>query len=153
MIEKGEKREEYRENKLYWCKRLYVNGDWKSQTFRPFKHVTFSCGYTRRSMTFEVKGILKTFGKPEWGAPQDKMVFAIVLGNRIDNPSTEQIQEKFRVVVKYENGEKFSTTTDDNGMPLTEDTCMSELEYWAGEKTRDESIEWVAAYHGSKRIG
>ncbi len=84
MIESGYKTEEYRENKLYWCKRLYKNGDWKTEEFKPYTHVTFSYGYTKRRMTFEIKKILKSFGKEKWGAPKDKIVFVIVLGKRIN---------------------------------------------------------------------
>lgn len=84
MIESGVKTEEYRENKLYWCKRLYKNGDRTTQEFKPYTHVTFSYGYTKRRMTFEINKILLSFGKTEWGAPIDKMVFLISLGKRIN---------------------------------------------------------------------
>lgn len=43
MIERGEKREEYREMKPYWQKRLTGRID----------AVSFSYGYTKRRMTFE----------------------------------------------------------------------------------------------------
>lgn len=152
MIESGEKPEEYRENKLYWCKRLYVNGDWKTETFRPFKFVTFSYGYTSRRMTFDVKKILKKFGNPKWGAPEDKLVFAIVLGNRIDTKE-EAKQERYRVVVKYDNGETETITKDDGGYPLDEDSGMAELEYWNGEKHFNHDIVWAALYRGNRRIG
>lgn len=82
MIDSGEKPEEYRENKLYWCKRLYKNGDRTTQEFKPYTHVTFSYGYTKRRMTFEIKKILLAFGKTEWGAPSNKLVFTIQLGKR-----------------------------------------------------------------------
>ena len=82
MIEGGEKPEEYRENKPYWCKRLYKNGDRTIQEFKPYTHVTFSYGYTKRRMTFEIKNILLSFGNIEWGAPSDKLVFTIKLGKR-----------------------------------------------------------------------
>lgn len=83
MIESGEKPEEYRENKLYWCKRLYKDGDWRTGEFKPYTHVVFSYGYTRQRMTWQIKKILKTFGKPEWGAPEGKMMLTIRLGERV----------------------------------------------------------------------
>lgn len=84
MIESGEKPEEYRENKLYWCRRLYNDGDWRTSEFKDFTHVVFSYGYTRRRMKWQIKKILKKFGNPTWGAPEDKMVITIVLGERVE---------------------------------------------------------------------
>ena len=82
MIDSGVKPEDYRENKLYWCKRLYKNGDRTTQEFKSYTHVRFSYGYTKRRMTFAIKKILLSFGNPEWGAPSDKKVFIIKLGLR-----------------------------------------------------------------------
>lgn len=72
MIERGEKREEYREMKPYWQKRLTGRID----------AVCLSYGYTKRRMTFECAGITIGRGRPEWGAPDDE-VFVIKLGRRI----------------------------------------------------------------------
>lgn len=82
MIDSGVKTEDYRENKLYWCKRLYKNGDRTTQEFKSYTHVRFSYGYTKRRMTFAIKKILLSFGNTEWGAPSDKLVFTIKLGTR-----------------------------------------------------------------------
>ncbi len=73
MIESGVKAEEYREGKLYWCKRLVGKN---------FTHVKFSYGYTKRTMTFELERISIGKGRKEWGAP-DKDVFIIKLGKRL----------------------------------------------------------------------
>ena len=99
MIESGEKTEEYREIKQYWCKRLSIkpccqfeegnlndmscpmdDGEecekigslWKSK----YSHVRFSYGYTHKTMTFEIDSICTGKGNPEWGAPigQEKNV-------------------------------------------------------------------------------
>lgn len=105
MIERGEKKEEYREIKPYWQKRLLYcyNHTWLSidglcinrgrrgcfdcdlapaQQLFEFDTVRFSYGYTRRTMTFEVESITIGRGRPEWGAP-DCDVFIIKLGRRI----------------------------------------------------------------------
>lgn len=82
MIDSGVKPEDYRENKPYWCKRLYKNGDMTTQELKPYTHVMFSYGYTKRRMTFEINKIILSFGKTEWGAPSDKEVFIIKLGMR-----------------------------------------------------------------------
>jgi hypothetical protein len=47
-----------------------------------YKHVKFSYGYTKRTMTFEIKEITIGKGKPEWGAPKED-VFIIKLGEQI----------------------------------------------------------------------
>lgn len=90
MIESGEKREEYRELKPYWYKRLgkdyYLPG--QSKWYRYYDVVEFTLGYpkkddTSRRMTFEITSIETGKGNPQWGAPTDKSVFIIKLGRRI----------------------------------------------------------------------
>ena len=77
MIECGEKLEEYREIKPYWCNRLLG----ASRTIgRQYTHVRFRYGYTRKTMTFEIKDIVIGEGKPEWGAERGKKYFVIKLG-------------------------------------------------------------------------
>lgn len=112
MIESGVKTEEYREIKEHWVKRLThftyeepteleeltsqlksaeedewtpreVLGYYGAQ-LRRFDAVRFSYGYTKRTMTFECKGISIGEGKPEWGAPIGEDVFIIKLGRRIE---------------------------------------------------------------------
>lgn len=91
MIESGEKTEEYREIKPYWEKRI---GCELARSFchccifdylmcGEVKQVRFSYGYTKRTMTFEVKSITVGYGKIEWGAPVTKRVFIIKLGKRL----------------------------------------------------------------------
>lgn len=100
MIERGEKEEEYREINPYWIKRLVDTSvfygipteedvkseEFKSLCFDPFKSfckVIFSYGYTRRTMTFECKGIKIGTGIPEWGAEPGVIYFVIALGKRL----------------------------------------------------------------------
>lgn len=96
MIESGVKTEEYREIVPYWCVRLlrsvigvepfihhpspFIS---HGKTFKEFDAVKFSYGYTKRTMTFECKGITIGKGKKEWGAP-DNDIFIIKLGERIE---------------------------------------------------------------------
>ena len=102
MIESGVKTEEYREIKPYWEKRLIdyksVSADYDRISFRRFvlgkwtdvckeypkgyTHVKFSCGYTKRTMMFELENIRMGKGRPEWGAPEEE-VFIIKLGERL----------------------------------------------------------------------
>lgn len=105
MIERGEKKEEYREIKPYYCSRILNDypltiyywecileklrdrGNLPQNLIRDygtrgFDCVRFSYGYTRRTMTFEVESITIGQGRPEWGAP-DCDVFIIKLGRRI----------------------------------------------------------------------
>lgn len=111
MIESGVKTEEYREIKEHWVKRLThftyeefetleeltsnlkftAKGEWTPQEvlgyygaqLRCFDAIKFSYGYTKRTMTFECKGITIGVGCKEWGAPNED-VFIIKLGNRIE---------------------------------------------------------------------
>ena len=95
MIESGIKTEEYREIKPYWKRRLLKHGNcWGNNSlvvetynkkfllFEKYDIVKFSYGYTKRTMTFEVKEIVIGKGNPEWGAPTED-VFIIKLGNRV----------------------------------------------------------------------
>lgn len=87
MIESGVKTEEYREIKPYWIDRItdvvpdYELGKYVNKA-KPFTHVKFSYGYTKRTMTFEIESITIGKGKPEWGAPTED-VFIIKLGKRV----------------------------------------------------------------------
>lgn len=104
MIESGVKKEEYREIKPYWIKRLAkckgsndhnVTGFWckkanchscivHSNGFHPegYTHVLFRYGYTKRTMLFKLDSISIGKGNPDWGAP-DENVFILKLGETI----------------------------------------------------------------------
>lgn len=74
LIENGIKKEEYREIKPYWSKRLLP---------KDFNIVCFHFGYTNTKMTFQIKSITVDTGKEEWGAEKDKLYFVIKLGDRL----------------------------------------------------------------------
>lgn len=98
MIERGEKTEEYREIKDYYLKRLvYRSEDMpplevkymkKSNMLlfaRTYNAVRFHRGQGgKQTMLFEYKGFKIGIGNPLWGAPENKEVFIIKLGKRID---------------------------------------------------------------------
>lgn len=94
MIESGEKREEYREIKPYWIKRLTFFKDGKllfrynykychfhyireHNNVDGYTHVRFRYGYTNRTMLFKIDEITIDCGNPLWGAPCGKFVFII----------------------------------------------------------------------------
>lgn len=104
----GEKPEEYREIKPYWIKRIMKCSKWCGvnpviNIFRclfpnrcantydfcsisgGFTHVRFHRGYTNTTMLFKNEGITIGKGNPQWGAPTDREVFIIKLGERITN--------------------------------------------------------------------
>ena len=97
MIERGEKKEEYRAFTEYWVKRILVlteQGQMKVHFFRhldeeeiveykDFDAICFHKGYTNTTMTFENDGIEINYGREEWGAEPDKLYFVIKLGKRI----------------------------------------------------------------------
>ena len=99
MHEEGVKTEDYREIKDYWIQRLIETDLFYEfptreeliemaedgsieEFFKDFDAVTFSYGYTKRTMTFECKGIEIGKGNPEWGAPKE-YVFIIKRGRRL----------------------------------------------------------------------
>ena len=51
---------------------------------RGYTHVRFRYGYTKRTMLFKLDNIRIGFGNPEWGAPEDKEVFILKIGERVD---------------------------------------------------------------------
>lgn len=90
MIESGEKKEEYREIKMYWATRL-IDGfpstfgiDTNSQDFKEFDGVIFRNGYSggAKLMSFRNPKIRIDTGKPEWGAEPGRKYFVITLGER-----------------------------------------------------------------------
>lgn len=95
MIERGEKKEEYRELKPFYRDRFYRIG-WKDGPDEDnegifsinvnkvrYDAVRFHRGQGgKQTMLWECKGITIGIGKPEWGAPEGN-VFIIKLGNRL----------------------------------------------------------------------
>lgn len=79
LIEQGIKKEEYREIKPYWSKRLLdENGESKK-----FDAVKFVYGYTKRTMMFKIDSIKIGAGKTEWGADPFLKYYVIKLGEKI----------------------------------------------------------------------
>ncbi len=72
MILSGEKKEEYREIKPYWDKRLN----------KSYSHIIFTNGYGKDKPNFkiELKGIFKTIGLAEWGAESEVVYYVLKLG-------------------------------------------------------------------------
>ena len=93
MIASGEKKEEYRDITAYWIARMAnaskdthsVDNLGREYTDREYSNVTFYLGYAkdRPSMTFKIKEIVLSEGKPEWGAEQGVVYYVIKLGERI----------------------------------------------------------------------
>ena len=90
MIASGEKKEEYREFKDYWCKRLYFafNVISLKSEFKQFDFVCFKNGYQKDAPELWVacKGIRLGRPKPEWSDNWDEVVFVIELGRILAKP-------------------------------------------------------------------
>lgn len=90
MILSGEKKEEYREVKWYWIKRLTnqdADGNVKGKSFyKKFDFIEFVNGYNSNSqrMVVEFKGIEIGKGKPELGSENGIDYFVISLGKITD---------------------------------------------------------------------
>ena len=86
MIADGIKREEYREIKPYWNRRLNQH----------FDIVRFKNGYGKvPALDVELKEIMIGLGVVEWGAPESKKVYILRLGNVISfhNPCPRRNNE------------------------------------------------------------
>ncbi len=95
MQESGEKPEEYREITPYWIKRLVdthrlgqkmlcnvpnvaaIFIEHGCVQMKPYTHVLFRYGYTRRTFLRRIDSITVGRGNPAWGAPEDRDVFII----------------------------------------------------------------------------
>ena len=77
MIASGKKREEYREIKPYWNKRL---------SSKHYDAVRFRNGYSPSSPTMLIglRSIHISLGHPEWGAPEDDQVYVLWLGDILE---------------------------------------------------------------------
>lgn len=82
MQERGEKTEEYRELTEYWRKRLI---DQETLRVKPYTHVLFRYGYTKRCFIHKIDSITIGMGNPEWGAPTYREVF-IIKHHREESP-------------------------------------------------------------------
>ena len=84
MIASGEKKEEYREDKPYWRKRLLLRGDCVDD-IRLFHVVEFRNGYRKDSprMRFKCDRSEPGEGRTEWGANPGQWYFIIKLGERL----------------------------------------------------------------------
>ena len=76
LISEGIKKEEYREIKPYWTKRLEG---------RKYDSILFRNGYNSSSPTVlcEYLGYTKGVGNPDWGAPKEE-VYIIKLGKVLE---------------------------------------------------------------------
>lgn len=87
MMLLGVKKEEYREQKDYWYKRLTnifeANYSWDNYSFKEYDTITFRNGYSKNASEFviEFKGTSEGYGNPVWGAPIGESVFIISVGN------------------------------------------------------------------------
>lgn len=97
MIENGEKKEEYREVKTYWERRLMryeiVSRNNRASmkvpvAFKHFDFIEFKNGYGKNAPTLlvECKGIDIDSAKPEWSDNSQGLKFVIKLGNVIKKP-------------------------------------------------------------------
>jgi hypothetical protein len=92
MIASGEKKEEYRDYKEYWRRRLLIRGE-AVDDMRLFHIVEFRNGYQKNAPKMRLKclDIYPGEGKPEWGATPGEFYFVIKLGERLT--STELIEK------------------------------------------------------------
>lgn len=100
MIKDGNKREEYRELKPYWTKRL-VNND---GSFKNFTHIKFRCGYTNQFIVYRIEDITVGQGKVEWGGTENTEVYVIKFA---DKQLKEEFNDVFNDVISNQVTEYF----------------------------------------------
>lgn len=101
MIERNEKKEEYRLLSCHWLRHLCYNwqvgercNECKSglnchkcldneYMAYPFDAVVFRYGYTKKYMVWSIEEISIGQGRTEWGAPENKETFIIKLKERL----------------------------------------------------------------------
>lgn len=90
MILSGIKKEEYREYKEYWKKRLLVPINTGDTLFQKYDLVEFTNGYgkDKPQITLECKGIDIGNGNCKWGAPLED-VFIIKIGKEISRKNVQ----------------------------------------------------------------
>lgn len=88
MIDSGEKKEEYREMKDYWFRRLTDFFDTPfPYSFKHFDVVQFEHGYAKNppTMAFEITRIGEGIPRPEWSDGVKERHFIIFLGKRLSD--------------------------------------------------------------------
>lgn len=82
MVKSGDKKEEYREIKIFWTRRL-TN---KDGTFKQFYDVVANNGYQRNcpSVNWIHLGVRVGRGRSEWGADPSKDVYILSIGDLIN---------------------------------------------------------------------
>ena len=93
MILAGIKKDEYREIKPYWEKRLFEKFNNEPQNrslisdngFNGYERIIFKNGYSKNAPSFEIEclGIEIGEGNTEWGAEKGKQCFILKLGRII----------------------------------------------------------------------
>lgn len=88
MILCGEKKEEYRELKTHWCRRLLCDKSMKISDYPKFyqiERIVFRNGYAKNApeIVVECDGIVIREGREEWGAIKGELYFVIRLGKII----------------------------------------------------------------------
>lgn len=83
MILSGEKKEEYREIKPFWDKRLIKSSGNGNTVYHAFTHIIFTNGYEPDSPQFKIecKSISPGSGQFVWGSDPRDCVYVIELGN------------------------------------------------------------------------
>ena len=89
LILSGEKKEEYREIKPYWEKRLMG---------KTYDKVIFRNGYAANApqFTIKLKSITQGTGKSEWGAEEGKQYFILSLGEIINTKNIDKSDANYK---------------------------------------------------------
>lgn len=83
-IESGRKKEEYRDDTPYYRK-LLMCPDSSYDVWKHYDAIRFRRGrFGKKTMLVTHEGTRLGFGNPEWGAPKDRKVFCLMLGDILE---------------------------------------------------------------------
>lgn len=141
MIAHGNKRQEYREIKPYWTKRLTVENTTDKDgfigndfDFKDYTHVRFRRGYTKQSIVFKITDISVGRGNPDWGAPLDKDVYIISLAEK---PLSIEMSNVVNDAIKSISAEMFE------GKELTVDELVEDVSVAIRNAVGDDNLKFI----------
>lgn len=140
MILSGYKREEYREIKPYWIKRLLIApfGDGHKFVFHDnevlYDAICFTNGYGKKARTVivEYKGVTVGNTKTEWAPSYQTEVFVLKLGKILETRNIPEEKGSPLQVLKEQLGER--------RMKILNDNNLTALVQWAMIKYREYNV-------------
>lgn len=126
LIFSGVKKEEYRERKKYWKKRIFD----KNGYVIPYDIIRFRNGYSKTApqMDVEYRGVILGTGNVAWGARPNRFYYCIQLGSILDY---ENVKQDTKPATRSE------LYTDDRDSMQAEQAVNTDTKGFGGEPIED----------------